>query len=105
MLKNQPIDVFIVAGIDLWPTLYPEMGTIVVTNLQHVQQVTTSSRMPFGSKWSAASLTEAVDNLRSKASGSHQPPTVACRSLKGVANRTAWAFSVSCPLAFLSQLS
>ncbi|MGI6082098.1 MAG: ABC transporter permease [Limnochordia bacterium] len=65
MLKNQPIDVFIVAGIDLWPTLYPEMGTIVVTNLQHVQQVTTLEPYAVWLKMErGASLTEAVDNLR-----------------------------------------
>ena len=65
MLKNQPIDVFIVAGIDLWPTLYPEAGTIVVTNLQHVQQVTTLEPYAIWLKMeSGASLIDAVDSLR-----------------------------------------
>ncbi|MGI6611858.1 MAG: ABC transporter permease [Limnochordia bacterium] len=65
MLKNQPIDVFIVAGIDLWPTLYPEKGAMVVTNLQHVQQVTTLE--PYAvwlSMERGTPLSEAVDSLR-----------------------------------------
>lgn len=67
MMKNQPIDVYVVAAIDLWPTLYPEKGPMVVVNLSHVQQVTTLEPYAVWLKMErGAPLPEVVDGLREK---------------------------------------
>ena len=103
MLKNQPIDVFIVAGIDLWPTLYPEAGTIVVTNLQHVQQVTTLEPYAIWLKMeSGASLIDAVDSLREQGIWVSSVTDSRLQIVEGRREPHRMGFSGFCPLPFVS---
>lgn len=66
-MKNQPIDVYVVAALGLWPTLYPDDGPMFITNLEHVQYYTTLE--PY-SIWlrmeKGAQLEPVVEALREK---------------------------------------
>jgi len=66
-MKNQPIQVFVVAAIDYWPSLYPENGPIFITNLPHVQHYTSLEPYSIWLKMEkGAQIEPAVDVLREK---------------------------------------
>ncbi len=66
-MKNQPIDVYVAAIIDLWPTLYPDKGPIFITNLDYVQHYTTLEPYAVWLKMEkGAQLEPAVQVLREK---------------------------------------